>query len=163
MAERWKGFSSPSKEITIPMSSRVSSFWKVPTAMHVSVNSKGLSSAPSSQPLLNQYSIPQVNAVSSSIKAKPRGNGNKYVLCWSEQQVPGNLARRAIKGGLLCLESTPGGRCLHGTHQRPSSQGNWLWEGPGEHCSWFSSLGKALGIAAMTGVGKGHRSPPTSE
>lgn len=147
MAGRWKGFSSPSKGIMITMSSCVSSFWKVPTAMHVSVNSKGLSSAPRLSRLLNQYSIPQVNAVSSSIKGKPRGNGNKYGVWWSEQQVPSNLAHRAIKHRSSCLESAHGGRCLHGTHQHPSSQGNWFWERPGEHCSRFPSLGKALGVA----------------
>lgn len=30
VAERWTGFSVPSMEIRVPMSSRVSSFWKVP-------------------------------------------------------------------------------------------------------------------------------------
>lgn len=53
--------------------------WKLPP------RSPELSSAPrAAQSILPS----QVNAVSSSIKGKPRGNGDKCGFGWSEQQVP---------------------------------------------------------------------------
>lgn len=75
VAGGWNSFPSPSKEITIPVNSCVSSFLKGPSAMHVSVNSKGLSSAPSSQCLPNQYPSPWLMQPGAQLKENPTGTG----------------------------------------------------------------------------------------
>lgn len=115
--------------------------WKLPPHLHNEPSSE-LSSAPlAAQSILP----PQVNAVSSSIKGKPRGNGNKCGFGWSEQQVPVTrlpeqsnpacCAWRALLEPAVCM----------GPVSTPDPQeigfGNSLQD--------FPELGNALGMAAI--------------
>lgn len=58
--------------------------WKLPPRLRKEPRPELSSAPPAAQSMLPS----RVNAVSSSIKGKPRGNGNKRGFGWSEQQVP---------------------------------------------------------------------------
>lgn len=120
--------------------------WKLPPRPCKELSPELSSAPPAAQSILPS----QANAVSSSIKGKPRGNGNKSEFGWNEQQVPvtwlpeqsnpGCCAWRALLEPAVCM----------GPVSTPDPQeigfGNSLQDLP--------ELGNALRMAAIGAVGR---------
>lgn len=120
--------------------------WKLPPHLCKEPSPELSSAPPAAQSILPS----QVNAVSSSIKGKPRGNGNKSGFGWNEQQVPvtwlpeqsnpGCCPWRALLEPAVCMGP------VSATDLQEIGFGNSLQDLP--------ELGNALGVAAIGAVGR---------